>query len=130
MREDEADRDQQETVAQKRKVKEDKKDAEEVRKRAMERLGDRTKRSENEGKDKKRRSSGNNTLEYLKERNERLDEFGKEELKLKKQELQQEAAKNDAMMKLMGQQLQQQQKQIDGFQATMLTVFSKILEKK
>ena len=40
VREDEADRDQQETVAQKRKVKEDKKDAEEVRKRAMERLGD------------------------------------------------------------------------------------------
>ena len=40
VREDEADRDQLETVAQKRKVKEDKKDAEEVRKRAMERLGD------------------------------------------------------------------------------------------
>ena len=130
VREDEADRDQQETVAQKRKVKEDKKDAEEVRKRAMERLGDRTKRSENEGKGKKRRSSGNNTLEYLKERNERLDEVKKEELELKKQELQQEAAKNDAMMKLMGQQLQQQQKQIDGFQAMMLTMFSKILEKK
>ena len=69
-REDEADRDQQETAAQKRKVKEDKKDAEEVRKRAMERLGDRMKRSEVEGKGKKRRSSGNNTLEYLKERNE------------------------------------------------------------
>ena len=41
-------------MAQKRKVKEDKKDAEEVRKRAMERLGDRTKRSENEGKGKKK----------------------------------------------------------------------------
>ena len=117
-------------MAQKRKVKEDKKDAEEVRKRAMERLGDRTNRSENEGKGKKRRSSGNNTLEYVKERNERLDEVRKEELELKKQELQQEAAKNDAMMKLMGQQLQQQQKQIDGFQAMMLTMFPKILEKK
>ena len=77
-REDEADRDQQETAAQKRKVKEDKKDAEEVRKRAMERLGDRMKRSEIEGKGKKRRSSGNNTLEHLKERNEMLDEFKKE----------------------------------------------------
>ena len=66
---------EQETAAQNRKVKEDKKDAEEVRKRAMERLGDRTKRNENEGKGKKRRSSENNTLEYLKERNERLDEF-------------------------------------------------------
>ena len=41
----------------KRKVKDDKKDAEEIRKRAMERLGE--KRSENEGKVKKRRSSGN-----------------------------------------------------------------------
>ncbi|CAH3165074.1 unnamed protein product [Porites lobata] len=114
VREDEADRDQQETAAQKRKVKEDKKDAEEVRKRAMERLGDRMKRSEIEGKGKKRRSSGNNTLEYLKERNEMLDEF-KKELELKKQELQQEAKKNEAMMKLMSQQLAQQQKQTDGF---------------
>ena len=40
VREDEADRDQQETTAQKRKVKEDTKYAEKVRKRAMERLGD------------------------------------------------------------------------------------------
>ena len=40
VREDEADRGIEETTAQKRKVKEDKKDAEEIRKRAMERLGD------------------------------------------------------------------------------------------
>ena len=95
----------------------------------MERLGDRMKRSENEVKGKKRRSSGNNTLEYLKERNERLDEFKKEELELKKQELQQETKKNEAMMKLMSQQLTQQQKQIDGFQTMMITMFSKFLEK-
>ena len=95
----------------------------------MERLGDRMKRSEIEGKGKKRRSSGNNTLEYLKERNEMLDEFKKEELELKKQELQQEAKKNEAMMKLMSQQLAQQQKQIDGFQTMMITMFSKFLEK-
>ena len=35
----------QERIAQKRKVKDDKKDAEEIKKRAMERLGDRMKRS-------------------------------------------------------------------------------------
>ena len=87
------------------------------------------KRSEIEGKGKKRRSSGNNTLEYLKERNEMLDEFKKEELEPKKQELQQEAKKNEAMMKLMSQQLAQQQKQIDGFQTMMITMFSKFLEK-
>ena len=87
------------------------------------------KRSEIEGKGKKRGSSGNNTLEYLKERNEMLDEFKKEELELKKQELQQEAKKNEAMMKLMSQQLAQQQKQIDGFQTMMITMFSKFLEK-
>ena len=87
------------------------------------------KRSEIEGKGKKRRSSGNNTLEYLKERNEMLDEFKKEELELKKQKLQQEAKKNEAMMKLMSQQLAQQQKQIDGFQTMMITMFSKFLEK-
>ena len=83
------------------------------------------KRSENEGKGKKRRSSGNNTLEYLNERNEMLDEFKKDELELKKQELQQEPKKNEAMMKLMSQQLAQQQKQIDGFQTMMITMFSK-----
>ena len=129
VREDEADRGIQETGAQKRKVKDDKKDAEEIRKRAMERLGDRMKRSENGGKVKKRRSSGNNTLEYLKERNERIDELRKQELELKKQELQQEERKNENMMKLMSQQLQQQQKQIEGVQTMMMTMFSKFLDK-
>ena len=133
VREDEADRDQQETAAQKRKAKEDKKDAEDADDDAddadAEKEGNgeagRMKRSEIEGKGKKRRSSGNNTLEYLKERNEMLDEFKKEELELKKQELQQEAKKNEAMMKLMSQQLPQQQKQIDRFQTMMITMFSK-----
>ena len=58
-----------------------------------------------------------------------MDEFKKEELELKKQELQQEAKKNEAMMKLMSPQLAQQQKQIDGFQTMMITMFSKFLEK-
>lgn len=58
-----------------------------------------------------------------------MDEFKKEELELKKRELQQEAEKNEAMMKLMGQQLIQQQKQMDGFQTMMITMFSKFLEK-
>ena len=58
-----------------------------------------------------------------------LDEFKKEELELNKQELQQEAKKNEAMMKLMSQQLAQQQKQIDGFQTIMITMFSIFLEK-
>ena len=87
------------------------------------------KRSENEGKVKKWRSSGNNTLEYLKERNERIDEIRKQELEFKKQELQQEEQKNENMMKLMSQQLQQQQKQIEGFQTMMMTIFTKFLEK-
>ena len=58
-----------------------------------------------------------------------MDEFKKEELELKKQELQQEAKRNEAMMKLMSQQLAQQRKQIDGFQTMMITMFSKFLEK-
>ena len=85
------------------------------------------KRSENEGKVKKRRSSGDNTLEYQKERNERIDELRKQELELKKQELQQEERKNENMIKLMSQQLQQQQKQFEGFQTMMMTMFSKFL---
>ena len=51
--------------------------------------------------------------------------FKKEELELKKQMLQQEAEKNEAMMKLMAQQLQQQQKQMDGFHTMMITRFYK-----
>ena len=53
----------------------------------MKRLGDRMKRSENEGKGKKRRPSGNNTLEYLKERNERLDESKSFSKKLRRMKL-------------------------------------------
>ena len=37
------------------------------------------KRSENKRKEEKRRSSENNTLEYLRERNERMHEFQKKE---------------------------------------------------
>ena len=85
----EADSQTQETAAQKRKAKDDK-DTEEIRKRAMKRLGDRIKRSENKGKGKKRRSSETNILDYLKERNESLDELRKQEVKFKTQELKQE----------------------------------------
>lgn len=85
----EADSQTQETAAQKRKAKDDK-DTEEIRKRAMKRLGDRMKRSENKGKGKKRRSSETNILDYLKERNESLDELRKQEVEFKTQALKQE----------------------------------------
>ena len=64
---------------------------------------------------------------YLKERNERIDELRKQELELKKQALQQVEGKSEKKMKLMSQQLQQQQ--IEGFQTMMMTIFSKFLEK-
>ena len=74
----------------KKKMKErDRETAQDMRKKAMERLGQTKKRQiadqENgEGINKKRRSNGSDTLVYLREKNDMLQEMRKEELDLKK----------------------------------------------
>ena len=74
---------------------------------------------------KKKRSSGSDTLLYLRERNEFLQETQKEELALRKQELMLQEKKQEDFMKLIVQQQQLQSKQMQDFQAMMFTVLNK-----
>ncbi|KAK2564477.1 hypothetical protein P5673_011919 [Acropora cervicornis] len=97
--------------------KQDKENAADMRNRAMESLGQTKKRkesddSENEGRKLKKRSNGNATVAYLREKNERLQEFRKEELEVKRMQLE----KEENFMKVM---MSQQQKQMQEFQAMM-----------
>ena len=73
----------------------------------------------------KKRSSGSDTLLYLRERNEFLKETHKEELALRKQELMLQEKKQEDFMKLIVQQQKQQSKQMQNFQALMFTVLNK-----
>ena len=78
------------TQRQRERKKQDKENAEDMRRQAMERMGQTQKRKSVEGENetkKKKRSNGSDTLLYLRERNEVLQETRKEELALRKQEL-------------------------------------------
>ena len=66
---------------------------------------------------------------YLRERNELLQETRKEELALRKQELELQEKKQEDFMKLIVQQQQQQSKQMQDFQAIMLSVLGKFGQK-
>ena len=110
----------------------DKENAEDMRRQAMERMGQTQKRKSDLGENennKKKRSSGSDTLLYLRERNELLQETRKEELALRKQELELQEKKQEDFMKLIVQQQQQQSKQIQDFQAIMLSVLGKFGQK-
>ena len=93
----------------KAKDSQDRENAENIRKKAMERLGQTQKRkadeNESEGK-RKKRSSGSDTLSFLREKNEQAQEMQKEELELRKQQLEVESKKQDNFMQVM---LNQQQ---------------------
>ena len=116
------------TQRQRERKKQDKENAEDMRRQAMERMGQTQKRKgvdgENETK-KKKRSSGSDTLLYLRERSELLQETRKEELALRKQEVMLQEKKQEDFMKLIVQQQQQQSKQMQDFQALMFTVLNK-----
>ncbi|PFX22165.1 hypothetical protein AWC38_SpisGene13293 [Stylophora pistillata] len=104
--EDATDLEQKQTVAQKKKTKEEKTNAEKVKKRAMEGLGPNKRRREEGDKNntglKRRRSSEADTLKYLKVCNERMDAIKREELRL--QAAQQEAAIQQQQLQLEAQQ--------------------------
>ena len=93
-------------VENQKKVKDsqDRENAESVRKKAMERLGQTQKRKadegENEGKKKKKRSSGSDTLNFLREKNEQVQEMQKQELELKRQQLEVEHPASRAFLLL------------------------------
>ena len=76
----------------------------------------------------KKWSSGNATVAYLREKNEHLQEMHKEELEMKRMQLEREGN----LMKLMVNQQQQQQKQMQEFQAKqqsdlMLAIVTKLI---
>ena len=82
----------------------------------MESIGQTKKRKkshddENEGRKFKKRSSGNATVAYLREKNKQLQEMHKEKLEMKRMQLEREGN----LMKLMVSQQQQQQKQMQEF---------------
>ena len=102
----------------------EKRKAQDMRKKAMEKLGDTIKRKENadgevtERQNKKRRSSGNETIAYLREKNESEKELREKEIEVKQKELNltretQEAFQRQQgeMMKTFQQMAQQQQQQ-------------------
>ena len=123
---------EQRVVENQKKVKDsqDRENAESVRKKAMERLGQTQKRKadegESEGTKKKKRSSGSDTLNFLREKNEQAQEMHKQELELKRQKLVVESKKQENFMQMMLNQQQQQQRQND----LMLALVSKLTEKR
>ena len=91
----------------------------------MERFGETKKRSEAEGeqrKQTKRRRSGNDAVEFLKEKTEKENEFQAEELAIKKQHQQQEAPRQGQILALMQQQQQQT--------AAMMALIERLVPKK
>ena len=145
-KEDAAETEQRVVDDQKKtKDSEDRKNAESVRKKAMERLGQTQKRkadeSESDGRKRKKWSSGSDTVSFLREKNEQAQEMQKQELELRKQQLEVESKKQDNFMQMMLNQQQQQQRQMQDFQALMsiqtkqqkdlmLALVSKLVEKK
>ena len=123
---------EQRVVENQKKVKDsqDRENAESVRKKALERLGQTQKRKadegESEGTKKKKRSSGSDTLNFLREKNEQAQEMHKQELELKRQKLVVESKKQENFMQMMLNQQQQQQRQND----LMLALVSKLTEKR
>ena len=107
---------------------EEKKMAERMRKTAIETMRKRKQIAgddDNEVKPKKRRSNGSDTLMYLKERNESLEKCRMQELEMKRKELEFQEKRHDDFMKMMAMQQQQQAKQMQDFQAMMLTIITK-----
>ena len=117
----------------KKKSKEaDKVTAEDMRKKAMERLGQSKKREGEENNEippKKKRSNGSDTLMYLREKNVYMQEMRKEEMDMKKKELELQEKKHDDFMKVVLAQQQSQAKQMQDFQSMMVGVLTRFAQK-
>ena len=115
------------TQRQRERKNQDRENAEDMRRQAMERIGQTQKRKSVEGENetKKKKGQVEVILCYLRERNEFLQETQKEELALRKQELMLQEKKQEDFMKLIVQQQQLQSKQMQDFQAMMFTVLNK-----
>ena len=116
--EEASDKLQQETSDKiKQKATSDRKDAEEVRRKAMEKLAVSQKRkSGDDGGERKKRSSGSDTIAFLKERNEQQMSLARDKLELKSMQLQSDAKRHDDLIRFMQHQ---QQLQMQNFQVFM-----------
>ena len=122
--EDAAETDQAVVNEQKnRKINQDRGNAEDIRKTAMEKLSQTKKRKAEDSEERKwkRRSTGSETLNFLRENNERVQEMRREEIELQRNQLELETRKQDNFMAVMVHQQQQQQSQMQDFTAMMAT---------
>ena len=91
-----------ESAAKTKKIDEEKKQVEDVRKISTERLSEARKRKQQEGDSAeevpKRRSSGGDTIAYLREKSEKDFEMREEELQLRKEELKVTKAREEALI--------------------------------
>ena len=119
-KEDAAEEHQKEDSEEKRKkAAADRVGAEEVRRKAMERLAITQKRKAEEegaGKSRKRRSNGNDTVNFLRERNEQQMTVARSRLELQEKQIEAEGKRHDDLIKWMQQQ---QQMQMQNFQFIM-----------
>ena len=93
--------------------------AEDIRKKAMESLGETQKRKNAESgmKPRKKRSNGSDTVNYLKEKHEKMLEVEKKKLEMEEKKIE---AANNRHEELLTTLQQQQQQQIETFQVMML----------
>ena len=102
----------------KRKTEQDKSKAQEIRKTAMENLGETKKRKLVNGEQddatslplkNKTRRSGSEVVSYLKEKSEQEAKLREQEIEIKKTQQEMEGKRYDSLMAMMAQQQQQQQ---------------------
>ncbi|XP_073721214.1 uncharacterized protein [Misgurnus anguillicaudatus] len=110
-----------------RKLEMDRAKAEEARKKAMERVSQTNRRLSEEGEDwtnnKRRRRSGNDTIEFLRERSQAERVLREKELELKKIQVEEQAKAAQQTQKQisdMMQLMQQQQQQMQAMQTMLL----------
>lgn len=121
-----------ESDAKRKQKDEDRSNAENMRKQAMERMSQTTKRKKEEGDEvptKRRRSNGTDTMMYLRERNELNAETKKDELAIRNKELALQEKRHTDMMQLMLQQQQQNTQKDQEFKMLMMTMLEKLSNK-
>lgn len=121
-KEDAAEEQQKENMAEKKKVAVDREYAKEMRTKALERLRETAKRNGDETgtTNKKRRSNGSDTVQYLREKNEVMAQVRKEELRLKEKQQEAESQRHMDFMRQFQEQHRQQQEQMQQMQSMFM----------
>jgi hypothetical protein len=119
-KEDAAEELRQEGKSRKVTIEADRMNAEDIRKKAMENLGETQKRKSVESgvtPAKKKRSNGSDTVNYLREKHEKMLEVEKKKLTMEEKRMEAASKRHD---KLMTTLQQQQQQQTETFQVMMM----------